>query len=300
MSSTETLKKSKTLIVDKLKYIFDNKNKGLLDCLNSMASSYKTHMEKKELQDRQQKAQKEKDAQEAININKEQPGSGLLELEFQEKDYHPSEPSEDTPQELSESKKEMPTELPSEDQQQELSESKKEMPTEPPSEDPPQETDQEADQEEEQKDEILSEIEKHNEEFIIDLFKKIKMLFIILADLLKYCIIQIDKDIYQKVADEKINFPDTLEKLIIVMGVYEEAFSFEIVKSLYDILELESFNDLYKISQINQLMIPFVANDKINQEALHKDYSTFSCHVKNIACLILNTNTEFNDESYID
>ena len=149
-------------------------------------------------------------------------------------------------------------------------------------------------------DELLQEYkEDHNQE-LQSLFKKINILFNILADLLKYSIVNIDDDRYKKANDEKIKFPKTLDALIIIIGCYGDAFSYDIQSELFNILELHSFNDLYKISEIHINMIPFVANDNINLEALRCDYIPFAEKVLNLAGNILNVNTDLEQNFIIE
>ena len=132
------------------------------------------------------------------------------------------------------------------------------------------------------------------------LFKKINILFKILADLLKYNISKIDNDRYKNVNDEKIKFPKTIDSLILIIGCYGDAFSYDDQEELFNILELPSYSDLYTISEIPISMIPFVANNKINLDALTNDYIIFSEKVLNFSCRILNINTDLEQDFIIE
>ena len=132
------------------------------------------------------------------------------------------------------------------------------------------------------------------------LFKKINILFKILADLLKYNISKIDNDRYKNVNDEKIKFPKTIDSLILIIGCYGDAFSYDDQEELFNILELSSYNDLYTISEIPIDMIPFVANNKIDIESLNTDYIKFSEKVLNFSCRLLNINTELEQDFIIE
>ena len=132
------------------------------------------------------------------------------------------------------------------------------------------------------------------------LFKKINILFKILADLLKYNISKIDNDRYKNVNDEKIKFPKTIDSLILIIGCYGDAFSYDDQEELFNILELPSYSDLYTISEIPINMIPFVANNKIDLDALTNDYIIFSEKVLNFSCRILNINTDLEKNFIIE
>ena len=135
---------------------------------------------------------------------------------------------------------------------------------------------------------------------IQQLFKKIKILFLILEDLIKLKIIHINEDRYQKVLDEKIKFPKTIDSLIIIMGCYSEAFDYDYQTNILNIIDLPFFNDMVSIADIHVNMIPFVANDKINLFSLKSDFNSFALVVRNLACDILEVNTDFNTESMIE
>lgn len=149
-------------------------------------------------------------------------------------------------------------------------------------------------------DELICEIDKHNYNQTVNIFKKIKMIFNILSDLLKYKIAQITDERYQKIYDEKIKFPETLDKLIVVIGCYSDAFTQDDMEILYNVINYTAFSDLYNIANINSHMIPFVINDSINVLQLQNDFNGFANMVKNFACDVLNVNTNFQEDSFIE
>ncbi len=104
---------------------------------------------------------------------------------------------------------------------------------------------------------------------------------------------KIDDEKYKNIYDEKVKFPESVDKLILIIGCYGDAFTQEYSEILYSILNLECFADLYSIANIHQNMIPFVATDKLDFEALSQDYDIFSEKAKNFACEILEVNTDF-------
>lgn len=139
---------------------------------------------------------------------------------------------------------------------------------------------------------------KENE--LNEIFKKIKILFIVLSDILKFLILQVDNKRYQNIINEKVKFPKNLDELIIIIGCYGDAFTEDIQEELFNILDSDLYNDLYTISEINSNMIPFVANDKIKLDLLKTDYLNFSKNVQNISCNVLHVNTDFDDVTFIE
>ena len=67
-------------------------------------------------------------------------------------------------------------------------------------------------------DTILYEIADIKKKNLCCIFKKINVLFTVLSSLLKFMIIKINDERYQKVVDEKIKFPRNLDALIVVIG----------------------------------------------------------------------------------
>jgi hypothetical protein len=147
---------------------------------------------------------------------------------------------------------------------------------------------------------ILDEINEIRSNKLHTIFKKINILFTILNMLLKFKIVGVADERYQSAVDSPVVFPQTMDKLICVIGCYNEAFTQDIQESLFNIIDLQQFADLYSISKINYNMIPFVANDKINRVELNADYDQFSNKVKNIACEMLDINTDFEHDSIFE
>lgn len=147
---------------------------------------------------------------------------------------------------------------------------------------------------------ILNNI-KNRETNVDLLFKKIKMLFSVVSDLIKFSIISVDKPEYKKVESEKIECPNNTDKLILIMGIYGDAFNSNLRETMYFLVNQPWFEDIYKISNINMHMIPFVTgDDKINVEKLKPDYVLFRDAVANLVCDILNVNTDFEEDSMFE
>jgi hypothetical protein len=149
-------------------------------------------------------------------------------------------------------------------------------------------------------DEILEDINRIKSDDIHTIFKKINIIFSVLSDLLRFAIMGISDERYQKVIDEKVIFPKTLDKLICIVGCYNKAFTQDIQEELFNIVDMPIFIHLYTISEIDHKMIPFVANDKINAEILKVDYLKFSKIVKNLSCELLDINTDFESDCIIE
>jgi hypothetical protein len=132
------------------------------------------------------------------------------------------------------------------------------------------------------------------------LFKKINMTFKSLSMLIKILLLRIDEKKYQESLDQKIIFPKNINTLIIVVGTFDKAFNQEITKMLFDLVTFSEYDDLYNISEINQLLIPFVANDQINELNLQTDFNNFSVLVKDFACAVLNLNIDLEHNDIID
>jgi hypothetical protein len=147
-------------------------------------------------------------------------------------------------------------------------------------------------------DTILEEIKTHKENELFSIFKNIRILFSIMNNLLKILIAEVDEDKYQKILSEKIEFPNNINKLIIIVGCYGDAFTLQLRESLFNIIDSNTFSELHKISVIPISMIPFVANEEINLNELRKDYEIFASKVKNFACDVLKVNTDFENKSY--
>jgi hypothetical protein len=126
------------------------------------------------------------------------------------------------------------------------------------------------------------------------LFKKISMLFRILKSLLKHLILQIDEEKYQEVHINDVKFPISVDQLILIIGVFDKAFTSEITSLLYEVVNFQHYADFRSISEINYMLIPFVADDDIKTEKLTKDFDEFKLIVRDFACEVLNLNTSFD------
>ena len=149
-------------------------------------------------------------------------------------------------------------------------------------------------------DAVLDEIADIKNKNLCCIFKKINVLFTALSSLLKFMIIKVNDERYQKAVDEKIKFPRNLDALIVVIGCYSDAFSKDFQEELFNIVELHSFAEMSAIANINHNMIAFVANDKINVDLLTADYLEFAEMVQNFACGVLDVNTDFDHDSVIE
>jgi len=132
------------------------------------------------------------------------------------------------------------------------------------------------------------------------LFKKIHILFSILKDLLKYCIMQVDTKKYSKIVDEKFDFPQSPDALSSIIGFYSDAFTPDVVEGLFNIVTVDTYPELHCIGIINVNMIPFVADGKINTELLNADFISFAKLVKLLACDILGLNTDLEPHDIIE
>jgi len=149
-------------------------------------------------------------------------------------------------------------------------------------------------------DAVLDEIADIKNKNLCCIFKKINVLFTALSSLLKFMIIKVNDERYQKAVDEKIKFPRNLDALIVVIGCYSDAFSKDFQEELFNIVELHSFAEMSAIANINHNMIAFVANDKINVDLLTVDYVEFAEMVQNFACGVLDVNTDFDHDSVVE
>jgi hypothetical protein len=126
------------------------------------------------------------------------------------------------------------------------------------------------------------------------LFKKISMLFKILKSLLKHLILQINEENYQEIHINDVKFPKSIDQLIIIIGLFNKAFNQETTALLYDIVSFNNYTDFVSISEINYMLIPFVADGDIKTEKLFQDFGEFKLIVRDFACEVLNLNTNFD------
>jgi len=132
------------------------------------------------------------------------------------------------------------------------------------------------------------------------LFKKINITFKALSKIIKILLLLVNDEKYQDSINHDIRFPPDMDTLIIVLGTFDKAFTHEITEQLFYMLSFPAYSDLYKISNINSLLIPFVANGDINYKSLNLDYSKFINIVKDFTCDVLNLNTDFEYSDIIE
>jgi hypothetical protein len=162
------------------------------------------------------------------------------------------------------------------------------------------ENDQKIEVENDQKIEHLENDQKSNKHQLCILFKKIHMYFAVLKDLLKYCIIKININKYKKILDETFEFPKSLDEMISVIGFYSDAFTPDVIESLFNIITYKTYNELYSIGTINTRMIEFVVDDDVNKEVLTKDFLEFAELGKFLASDILKLNTDLEPYDIIE
>ena len=131
------------------------------------------------------------------------------------------------------------------------------------------------------------------------LFKKINMTFKALKFILKNLISNVNEENYKKALNNEIKFPKDIDSLTIIIGAFDKAFSDDNIESLFNIVDFHSYSDLYTISEINALLIPFVADDKIKTEKLKNDYIEFTEIVKEFVCNVLNLNDNLDNSIII-
>ena len=125
------------------------------------------------------------------------------------------------------------------------------------------------------------------------LFKKISLMFTALKYLLKCLITKIDSPNYQRAISEDINFPQSIDQLILLVGTFNDAFDDVHTKLLYDIIDFHHYSDFLSISCINNELIPFVADGDINMEKLINDFNEFKLISRNFICYVLDLNIKF-------
>ena len=124
-------------------------------------------------------------------------------------------------------------------------------------------------------------------------FKKISLLFKAINQLLRILILRVDDERYQEILMNPIKTPYDVDLLALLIGTFSDAFNGELIDILYQIVSHENYADMYNISEINTILIPFVVDEKINEKKLNDDFSSFSLLVKELACSTLNINTYF-------
>jgi hypothetical protein len=148
---------------------------------------------------------------------------------------------------------------------------------------------------------ILNKEEGEEEkELVQTIFKKISIVFKILKKILKMLILQVDDEIYQLLKDHEIKIPQDIEELTKLIGTFHKSFTDDQIKLLFDIVDFHKYKEFISISEINYLMIPFVANGSINYNKLEIDFNKFSILIRDLACDALSLNTSFEDYSIIE
>lgn len=135
-----------------------------------------------------------------------------------------------------------------------------------------------------------------------ELIKKINMTFKSLCHILKILLLKVDDELYQRANTDRVIFPENLDKLTLIVGTFNKAFNEDIIESLYNLVSLETYTNLYKISNINSLLVSFVIDDdhKLNVEMLLSDYLEAIPYIKDFVCLALDVDTDLNDHSIIE
>lgn len=147
---------------------------------------------------------------------------------------------------------------------------------------------------------IQESISQYKNEQSIQIFKQIQMLFHILIDLIKYKILNINEEDYQKIESKKLKFIKDIDNLVLMMGCYYKAFNKDIEEQLYHIVMKPYYKDFITISEINIHMMPFVVDDKLQMNKLHNDFRDFTESIKNLACEILDVDTDFDEHNLMD
>jgi hypothetical protein len=139
-------------------------------------------------------------------------------------------------------------------------------------------------------DRASSEFAEKSEAHVI--FDQIRYTFEVLNALLKYTICLVDEPKYQDNNDKDVVFPNDIESLTCILGLYSKAFSKQMLQYLFDIITYKSCADFFNISQIPTLLIASVLSEDIKIKALKADFDEFSGIVKQLACDVLKLNVE--------
>jgi hypothetical protein len=126
------------------------------------------------------------------------------------------------------------------------------------------------------------------------LFGKVKQLFILLDDIIKYMIISVDDLKYQEIKDKPVIFPSNEDKLICIVSMYHKAFSPEINELLYEIVNYPKFVDLKSIASIPHELLASVVDDTVDSEGLQRDFDEFSTLIKILSSYVLKIGMDFN------
>lgn len=125
------------------------------------------------------------------------------------------------------------------------------------------------------------------------IFKKISISFKVLKQLLTILLLYVDDKQYQEIKNNEVKFPKDIENLSIIVGTFNKAFNREIQEKLYEIVNFPHYSDFMSIAEVNNLLIPFVADNSIKTDVLIDDFIKFSQLIKDLACEVLNVNINF-------
>lgn len=125
------------------------------------------------------------------------------------------------------------------------------------------------------------------------IFKKISISFKVLKQLLTILLLCVDDKQYQEIRNNEVKFPKDIENLSIIVGTFNKAFNREIQEKLYEIVNFPHYSDFMSIAEVNNLLIPFVADNSIKTDVLIDDFIKFSQLIKDLACEVLNVNINF-------
>lgn len=125
------------------------------------------------------------------------------------------------------------------------------------------------------------------------IFKKISISFKVLKQLLTILLLYVDDKQYQEIRNNEVKFPKDIENLSIIVGTFNKAFNREIQEKLYEIVNFPHYSDFMSIAEVNNLLIPFVADNSIKTDVLIDDFIKFSQLIKDLACEVLNVNINF-------
>lgn len=123
--------------------------------------------------------------------------------------------------------------------------------------------------------------------------KNVKLLLSALTSLIQYKILLIDDASYQQTHDKNFSFPNSVDKLIILMGYYCNAFDTNMEQLCYDLVSLDCYQSLFSMTQV-RFEIYDITQD-VNNIAVIEDYYKFEEIAIDILCVGFNIDIELND-----
>lgn len=132
------------------------------------------------------------------------------------------------------------------------------------------------------------------EELSRDLFKQISFIFKCLTNIIKILISSVDNEKYKKQIENEIVFPNNIDTLILLLGVYDLAFDDESIQILFNIVSFDTYREFYTISHINLTMIDFIVDGSINSDKLKTDLLEFKDICKQFIIHALKIDSDFN------